>query len=188
MIMNFRMNNPDMKPSYWMMDPGEGGGAVLGEGCHIFDLMAWFAESEPISAFAHRVVFPSDEVSGKNNIACILPFKNGSIGNLIYETIGHNGMGSERAEISANGVTAIVDDMRRLTIWKGSTALFSRPRKEKTFVAEKGYYGLLNAFIEGIQEGRSFEADVIAGARATLCALAAIQSLESGQPEKIEIS
>lgn len=182
-LISVRMNSPDMTGSYWMMDPVEGGGAVLGEGCHFFDLMAWFADSEPATIFAQNLILQENEQTTKNNIVCAITFKDGSVGNLIYETIGHRGVGSERVEISAGGTTAVVDDMRKMWIWNGS---FAYPKKKKRFRADKGYYQLLDVFVEGILKGQNFEDEAKAGAMATLCALAALKSIETGLPEKVE--
>lgn len=67
-LMSIRMNSPDMTASSWVMDPVEGGGAILGEGCHFFDLMAWFTDSKPVSIFANNLVMPQDALTGKNNV------------------------------------------------------------------------------------------------------------------------
>jgi predicted dehydrogenase len=182
-LMSIRMNSPDMTGSYWMMDPVEGGGAVLGEGCHFFDLMAWFTNSAPVSVFARNLSFHDDPLVSKNNIACTLSFEDGSVGNLVYETIGNRRLGSERLEISAGGVSVVVEDARRLQIWKG---FFSKLKSRKKLKAEKGYYEILHEFVEGVLRGRSFEEEARAGAQATLCALAALKSLETGIPESIE--
>jgi polar amino acid transport system substrate-binding protein len=183
-LISIRINSPDMTNSYWMMDLLEGGGAILGEGCHFFDLMVWFTDSEPVSVFAHNLIQPQDELTSKNNLACTISFEDGSVGNLVYETVGHRGFGSERVEISAGGTTAVVDEVRRLWIWDESA---SRPKKKKSMKAEKGHYQILNAFVDRVLKGGDFEKEALAGASATLCALAVLKSLETGRPEKVEV-
>lgn len=182
-LISIRMNSPDMTVSSWVNDPVEGGGAVLGEGCHFFDLMAWFADSEPVSIFAHDLGLPQNVQTSRNNIACTVSFENGSVGNLVYETVGHRGLGSERVEISASGTTVVVEDMRRMLTWDG---IASWPKNKKSMRAEKGYYQILNTFVDGLFKNRNFEKDAIDGARATLCALAALKSLETGLPQKVQ--
>ena len=182
-LISIRMNSPDMTGSYWMMDPMEGGGAVLGEGCHFFDLINWFVDSDPVTIFAQNLILQENEQTTKNNIVCTITFKDGSVGNLIYETIGHRGVGSERVEISAGGTTVVVDDMRKMWLWNG---YFSHPKKKKSFRADKGYYQMLNVFVERILKGQAFEKEAKSGAMATLCALAALKSIKTGLPEKVE--
>jgi len=181
-IITIRMNSPDMKGEYWMMDPEEGGGAVLGEGCHFFDLMTWLTDSDPLSVFARNLRMPQNNQIGKNNIGCTISFEDGSVGNFIYTTLGHRGLGSERVEITVTGASAVIEDMRRLCIWKGSSSITT---KRKHYRAEKGYYEILNSFVKGVTQGRDFYSDAIDGAKATLTALAALRSLETGLPEKV---
>jgi len=183
-LISIRVNSPDMTNSYWMMDPIEGGGAVLGEGCHFFDLMAWLTDSEPVSIFARNLALPQNKTMSQNNLACTISFQDGSVGAFVYGTIGHPSFRSERVEISAGGTTAVIDDFTRLWMWDSS--LFKR-KKKRHLRADKGYYQLLDTFVDGVFEGQSFEKEAIAGARATMCALAALKSLETGRPEKIDI-
>ena len=182
-LISIRMNSPDMTGSYWMMDPLEGGGAILGEGCHFFDLMAWFTNSEPVSVFANKLGLAQDALTSENNIACTISFADGSVGSLVYDTIGNRGLGSERIEISTGGTTVVAEDMKKLWIWNGTSA---RPKKEKSLKAEKGYYQALEAFVGGIIHGSNAEEQALAGARASLCALAALKSLETNLQERVE--
>ena len=45
---------------------------------------------------------------------------------------------------------------------------------------------MLNVFVEGILKGQAFEKEAKSGAMATLCALAALKSIKTGLPEKVE--
>jgi len=182
-LISIRMNSPDMTGSYWMMDPLEGGGAILGEGCHFFDLMAWFTNAEPVSVFAKKLGIAQDALTSENNIACTISFDDGSVGSFVYETIGNRGLGSERIEISTGGTTVMAEDMKKLLIWNRTRA---RPKKEKSWKAEKGYYQALEAFVGGIIDESNSEEQAVAGARASLCALAALKSLETNLPERVE--
>jgi len=184
-IVSVRMNSPDILGSSWITDPVEGGGAVLGEGCHFFDLMAWLTESEPISIFARNLFPLEDNLASENNLVCTISFQDGSVGSFLYETVGNRGLGSERVEISAAGISAVVKDMKRLSVWDESG---SRVKRKKSLNPDKGYYNILNAFIEAILRGQDFEKEAIAGARATLCALAALRSIETDLPQKLEVS
>jgi predicted dehydrogenase/threonine dehydrogenase-like Zn-dependent dehydrogenase len=184
-IISVRMNSPDILGSSWITDPVEGGGVVLGEGCHFFDLMAWLTESEPISVFARNLFPLEDNLASENNLVCTISFQDGSVGSFVYETVGNRGLGSERVEISAAGISAVVKDMKRLSVWDESG---SRVKRKKSLRPDKGYYNILNAFIEAILRGQNFEKEAIAGARATLCALAALRSIETDLPQKLGVS
>jgi predicted dehydrogenase len=182
-LISIRMNSPDITDSSWIMDPIEGGGAILGEGCHFFDLMAWFVEFEPVSIFAQNLSLPQDTLTSESNLTCTISFEDGSVGSLVYETVGNRGLGSERVEISAAGTSVVVEDMKRLWVWGGPGP---GVKQKKSWKAEKGYYEILNDFVDGVLKGRNYEKEALAGAKATLCALAALRSVETGLPEKVE--
>ncbi|MDD5232435.1 MAG: bi-domain-containing oxidoreductase [Syntrophales bacterium] len=181
-LISIRMNSPDMTESYWMTDEKEGGGAVLGEGCHFFDLMAWYAGSEPVSIFARSVREPDSPVISRSNIACTVSFENGSVGSLVYQTIGGRGLGPERTEISACGCTVVVDDFRRICVWNG---ISHAPHRKWKFRSEKGHYENLDSFIKKIRSGAGFDEEAAAGARATICALSALESVRTELPVRI---
>jgi hypothetical protein len=145
--------------------------------------MAWFTNSEPVSVFANKLGLAQDALTSENNIACTISFADGSVGSLVYDTIGNRGLGSERIEISTGGTTVVAEDMKKLWIWNGTSA---RPKKEKSLKAEKGYYQALEAFVGGIIHGSNAEEQALAGARASLCALAALKSLETNLQERVE--
>ena len=63
-----------MTGSYWMMDPMEGG-AVLGEGCHFFDLINWFVDSDPVTIFAQNLILQENEQTTKITLFAPLPSK-----------------------------------------------------------------------------------------------------------------
>jgi len=48
--------DPRWGDSSWANDPIEGGGNVLSQGCHLFDMMYWLNESEPVTIFAEGLL------------------------------------------------------------------------------------------------------------------------------------
>lgn len=180
-VISMRMNSPDMRGNYWMMDPEEGGGAILGEACHFFDLIRWYAGSDPSTVYADGLKDGADGQVRGNNLVCSITFENGSIAGLLYETVGSRDLGSERLEISAAGKSAVVEDIRAMRIYDGMAGI-----KRSKFRPEKGYYEILDDFVRGIRAGRSFMEEALNGAKATLCALTALKSAESHVPEPVE--
>ncbi|NOR78442.1 MAG: zinc-binding dehydrogenase, partial [Methanophagales archaeon] len=41
LMVTYRINSAGMKKEHWVNDPLEGGGAIIGEGCHFFDFCNW---------------------------------------------------------------------------------------------------------------------------------------------------
>lgn len=173
------MNSPGISGSYWMADPGIGG-AILGEACHFVDLMYWLLESEPISVSAYSLPTGQKDPIGENNLVASFRFADGSIGNLTYCTVGSSS-GREKVEVFAPGVSAAVEDFKRLTTGGGAN------RTRTRWWAEKGYGAQLADFVEAIRTGNPPEVTVRDGARATIGCLRMLESARRLGPCAIDL-
>ena len=179
-VINCRMNSPGLVGSFWAADPASGG-AIVGEGCHFVDLMYWLLESEPLSVSAYSLPTGKEDPIGENNIVASFRFADGSIGNLTYCTVGSKTSGGEHVEVFTQGVGAITEDFKTLTL-NGS----SRKTKSSRW-AEKGYAAQMSAFIEGLRAGRQPEVTVRDGARATIGCLRMLESARTHEPCDINL-
>jgi predicted dehydrogenase len=179
-VINCRMNSPGLTGSFWAADPAYGG-AIVGEGCHFVDLMYWLLESEPISVSAYSLPTGKQDPIGQNNIVASFRFEDGSIGNLTYCTVGSKTSGGEHVEVFSQGVAAITEDFKQLTI-KGNSHKTTSSRR-----AKKGYSAQMTAFIEGLRSGKEPEVTVRDGARATIACLSMLRSAQSFTPCVIDL-
>ncbi len=96
---------------HWLMDNSVGGGRIVGEGCHFFDLAAYLADSEIISVFASsNGTHQTDE-----SFIIQLKFNNGAQAVINYLTNGHRSFPKETIEIFSSGRILVVDNFRKLT-------------------------------------------------------------------------
>jgi len=67
------------KPRSWFAEPDKsGGGTLLDNGCHLFDLLRWFiGEVEAICAHVGTLVY---DIQVEDNGIAVLQFRNGAIG------------------------------------------------------------------------------------------------------------
>jgi predicted dehydrogenase/threonine dehydrogenase-like Zn-dependent dehydrogenase len=173
-VVQCRMNSPGISGSYWMADPTTGG-AILGEACHFVDLMYWLLQSEPVSVSAYSLPTGKADPIGENNLVASFHFADGSIGSLTYCTVGSKTSGGERVEVFAEGMGAVTEDFRRLSLQRDF-------RKERSRIwPEKGYLQQMAAFIDSIRLGRPSEVTVYDGSRATIGCLAMLQSAREGR-------
>lgn len=179
-VVNCRINSPGISGSYWMADPAIGG-AILGEACHFVDLLYWLLDSEPVSVSAYSLPAGEKDPIGENNMAAGFHFADGSVANLTYCTIGSKTSGGERVEVFAQGIGAVTQDFKQLTIQK------SLVQRRSRWWAEKGYAAQMEAFLSGIREGRQPEVTVLDGARATIGCLRMLDSARTGLPCKIDL-
>jgi predicted dehydrogenase/threonine dehydrogenase-like Zn-dependent dehydrogenase len=174
-VVNMRVNSPGISGAYWMADPSIGG-AILGEACHFVDLVYWMLESEPVSVTAYSLPTDKKDPIGENNLAACFRFADGSIANLTYCTVGSKTSGGERVEVFAQGVGAMTEDFKQLTIAGGIR------RTSSKWFADKGYAEQMTAFIEGIRSGKPPGVTVLDGARATIGCLRMLESARTLSP------
>ena len=168
-----RVNAGPLPSSHWLLDPKEGGGRLIGEGCHFFDLMAWLIGAKPESVTAQRIGDSVDDVSA------VVRFTDGSVGTLIYTGLGDPQYPKERVEIFAGGGVAVIDDFRAVE--------FSGLRgKSAKGVQDKGHRALLENFIAAAIGKGILGVTAHDGLLATLCAEAALAAIQDGRTHMVE--
>jgi predicted dehydrogenase/threonine dehydrogenase-like Zn-dependent dehydrogenase len=181
-IVHITVNSSGMKKEHWINDPVEGGGAIIGEGCHFFDLAGWLIGSEPKRIYAEKLAAHNPSLVDDNNIACVISYQDGSVFSLTYTTIGHESFPKERVEVFMDGGVALIDDFKEL-ITAGLGA-----QGEKVVRANKGQLELLQEFgklLKG-EAGNKDLPTVLDGVKATVCSLKAIDALRTGKAQEFE--
>jgi predicted dehydrogenase len=82
--------DPKWPDSFWAVDPVKGGGNVLSQGVHAFDLVSYLAGAEPVRIFAMGGIFSHDPAVTPTIDTCVatIHYANGTIGSV---TIGDFG-------------------------------------------------------------------------------------------------
>jgi len=132
--------------------------------------------SEPLSVSAYSLPTDKKDPIGENNLAACFRFADGSIANLTYCTVGSKTSGGERVEVFAQGVGAMTEDFKHLTIASGMR------RSSHKWFADKGYSEQMTAFIEAVRAGREPDVSVLDGARATIGCLRMMESARTMAP------
>jgi predicted dehydrogenase/threonine dehydrogenase-like Zn-dependent dehydrogenase len=177
-VFSMRINTGKM-PGDWS-NTSEEGGRVLGEAVHFFDLCNWFFDSEPVSLHA---TFAGEETYVDPSLAVQIRYPDGSLGNVLYSSLGDTKMGKEYFEALGNGRCARSDDFKSLECFGASEQVGWTHRGDKGHVRE------LEEFAAAIQ-GKAFPirgADARAGLVATWMALAAYQSNRAEKPAFLDI-
>ena len=175
-LIHVMMNSPWVNTNTWIHAQEEGGGALVGEAVHFFDLFCWLTEEEPVGIYAKGLGGGIPAVITRNNVAVTVQLSRGSVGILTYTTQGHTRGVQERLEIRAEGRTIIAEDMKRLTV---QGKLFSGIRR---LTPDRGYRELFDEFISTLLAGGTSPVPGLDGARATILALKAMQSMGTGAP------
>jgi predicted dehydrogenase len=143
------VNAGEIPPDHWTQSATEGGGRIIGEGCHFVDLLRHLAGA-PIVRTRAAMLGAAPGIAVRDDKAAItLEFANGALGTIHYVANGHRSFPKERLEVFCRGAVLQLDNFRRLTAygWPG----FSRLNLWKQ---DKGNEACMAAFIAAVQSGK----------------------------------
>lgn len=138
--MIYRVNAGPIPRESWVHG-AEGGGRIAGEVCHFIDTLSALAGAAPVA------VETMSPAGIDDSAAVLLRFSDGSVGTILYSSIGDPAVSKERIELFGNGIVIEIDDFSAIVISRqGST-------KKRKALQDKGQKNLVAAFIEGRRTG-----------------------------------
>lgn len=146
MILSYRMNAGYIPQESWVQSE-EGGGRIIGEGCHIIDLFNYLTDSKAESISVNQITPKTDHVSRTDNCVITVKYEDGSVCTLTYTGQGSKEYGKEHFELFVDGAVIVMDDYKAL---KGYGIKLN---EIKTTGSEKGQFEELEAFYEAITHG-----------------------------------
>jgi len=173
-MITYRVNAGYLPPDHWTLNPLQGGGRIIGEGCHFFDLLYYLIGAEPRRIVATLAGVSDEKSKDPANLSATITFADGSVGTLLYTVIGHKDLPKERLEVFAGGKAFTLDDFKSLE------AFGSGQIKAPVTKADKGQKQLLNHFCDAVRGRGALEVTAQDGLRATLCALKTLESIRTG--------
>ncbi|HEX6303820.1 MAG TPA: bi-domain-containing oxidoreductase [Anaerolineales bacterium] len=176
---HYRVNAGYLPPEHWLHDPEQGGGRIIGEGCHFIDFLTYLVGSPPVSITAQAL--PDDGRYREDNVVMNFSFADGSIGTVSYLANGDKAYPKERVEVFAGGRIGVLDDYRSLELVHNGKRKTERSRLRQ----DKGHRAEWEAFAKTILKGGEppIPYEHIFGVMAAT--FAAVKALRSG--EKITI-
>jgi polar amino acid transport system substrate-binding protein len=175
LAITYRVNAGEVPKESWIQGE-EGGGRILGEVCHFLDYLQFLTDAEPVEVFAYSCSASTDTLS------IIVKLSDGSVGNINYLATGDRAFPKERIEVYGGGLVAVLDDFRRLEVWRGG-----RRKASKRLQQDKGFDRELAAFIEAARTGGEMPIAWRSLALTTLAALRIIGALGSGKPQSLKL-
>lgn len=106
------MNAGFIPPDVWVHDMQIGGGRIIGEACHLIDLMIYLSGSLVKEVFMSGLGINSNE--NTDNAIITLKFQNGSQGVINYFSNGSKSYVKERFEIYQDNKTLILENFKSL--------------------------------------------------------------------------
>lgn len=178
-LMSFRVNAGLIPKDHWIQKKEVGGGRVIGEMCHFFDLMQYFTDSKPIRVMAESLQIDNTQHSNQDNISVTIRFENGSVGNLIYTANGDVSLPKERLEIFCGGTVSIINDF-------SSGSVCANGKEKKIKLSGKGHREEVRAFMDAIESGGNDPIPFDSIVATTLVSFKVLESLSTGLPQTID--
>jgi predicted dehydrogenase/threonine dehydrogenase-like Zn-dependent dehydrogenase len=180
LFIHYRVNAGFLVLTHWLHDPTQGGGRIIGEGCHFIDFLSFLTGSTPVSVSAQGL--PDGGRYRSDNVQLTFRYADGSIGTVSYLANGDKAFAKEHVEVFTGGRIAVLDDFRALEMVVDGRRQSIRSR----FSQDKGHIAGWQAFLEAVRTGGEPPipySDLIGVTRASILAA---QALAGGQPIDIQ--
>jgi predicted dehydrogenase/threonine dehydrogenase-like Zn-dependent dehydrogenase len=115
-MIKYTVNIQNLPDSHWTLDPLEGGGRLIGEADHFFDLMNFFSDSRPVDIQAHAFPVREDAKEGLFNFMVQVKYENNSIGQLMYTSLGGPTVPRESVELFCGSKYVQIIDFKKLLV------------------------------------------------------------------------
>jgi predicted dehydrogenase len=174
LFVSCRVNAGWLEPGHWLRDPAEGGGRLVGEGCHFVDLAAALV-GVPLASLQVAPLAPGPTTLQGDNFVLTLRYADGSVASISYIASGDRRMEKERIEVLGAGRAATIEDFRGWRVHGGQRSRRPHPLQTR----DKGHRQLLAAAIRFFSVGGEppipYER-LVETTRATLMARRALQA------------
>ena len=158
--------------NHWTQDPAQGGGRIIGEGCHFVDFLTFLTGAAPLSVTA--VALPDNGKYSSDNVSMTFTYPDGSVGVLDYLANGDKSFPKERLEVFSGGRIAVLDDFRSLELVRDGHRSMLKKAQDKGWKDE--WVSFANAIRTGAQPPIPYE-QLVGVTKATF---AAMESLQNG--------
>lgn len=171
-IVNYRVNAGYIPLDNWVHKEA-GGGRIIGEACHMFDLFNFFTEAKVENIDASAISPATEHVSSRDNFVATLKYSDGSVCTLVYTALGASGLPKEYIEIYCDGKALVVDDFKELCIYDGKA-------KGWKGLQDKGHLKELEEFGRCIRNGGPWPISLAELTQATNISFAVDKMVASG--------
>jgi predicted dehydrogenase/threonine dehydrogenase-like Zn-dependent dehydrogenase len=178
LVINIRVNAGFIPKDHWTQQPEVGAGRIIGEVCHFIDLMQFFTDAEPVKVFAESISASNSKMTPEDNIAVVIKFSDGSVGNLTYLANGDTAMPKERIEVFGAGNIGVINDFREGIFFRGGKTV-------KLKSSGKGHKEEINAFLNAVKDGKESPITFRSICLTTITSFKILNSIFTGLPQQI---
>lgn len=182
-VVNIRVNAGSIPADHWIQDPHEGGGRLIGEGCHFIDLASALLQQNPSTVFAIGTSKANKSVLLNDNVIITLSYPDGSIATITYTADGSKAMSKEQVEMFGGGKSAVISDFQQTMLFEADTTVVVK----KLSSQDKGQKQMVLRWLNGLKTGTpclSYDC-LMANSLATILA---VESMTIAQPLAVDLA
>jgi predicted dehydrogenase len=180
LMINIRVNAGFIPKDNWLQQKDVGAGRIIGEMCHFIDLMQYFTESDPVKVYAECISSTNEKITPADNIAIVIKFSDGSVGNLTYLANGDKSMPKELIEVFSASKIGVINDFKEGHIYRDGKII-------KLKSSGKGHREEIGAFINALKSGNQSPISFRSICLTTLTTFKIHDALYSGMPQNISL-
>ncbi len=147
LIISYRMNEAYLPKDHWVQTE-LGGGQIIGQVCHLFDLMYDLTGAQPVGVSVDTISPRSANQLTTDNFSATITFDDGSLCVVLMTACGNKALGKERMELNFDGKTIVMDDFLSLTGHGLPSGFNSTVRG-----MDKGHEALIEKFVTAVRTG-----------------------------------
>ncbi len=141
LFIHYRMNAGYIPADHWAQEEG---GRIIGEGCHIIDMMT-FLTGARIESISYEQLSPAGEkFLSSDNVSMILKYEDGSVATIEYFACGNKKFPKEYMEVHFDERSITMDDYKLLNGY----GLKIKP--VKSHISEKGQFEEFNFLYDSL--------------------------------------
>jgi predicted dehydrogenase len=165
------MNAGAIPANHWTQDMAVGGGRIIGEACHLIDLITYLSGSLVESVVMNSM--GTNPAENTDNATILLKYQNGSTGVINYFANGSKAYSKERVEIYSQEKTIVIDNFRK-------AEYFGFKKNGMSKSQDKGHFEQFSRFIERLKTGGDAIIPFEEIYNTSSAAIAAVESLQTG--------
>ncbi len=140
-FIRYRMNAGYLNPDHWIFNEG---GRIVGEACHIIDLMQYLIGAAIIELTTSELTPKTGNFTSADNKSFTLKFQDGSLATIDYFSCGNNKLSKEYMEVHFDNKSITMDDYKLVKSYG------VRLKEYSLGTSDKGHLDELEALYKGL--------------------------------------
>jgi len=151
LFVHYRMNAGYQPADHWTHQDG---GRIIGEACHLIDLMSALVNGRLIGCYAEKTRNANDKFISDDNKSILLKYEDGSMATIEYVSMGNRTLPKEYMEIHFDEKSIVLDDYKKLISFGCKTDIANSKVSKKGHLEE---LEVLYDYIMGKKQGWPIE-------------------------------